>query len=248
MGAPDAGVSPADEREAPASSHFGSTAGEVDFASPAPDLDGSEFKLAQARSRAGIPLSLMKAPWAGKRSGGAQLDADRQQKGCRPPAYAGLSALARGMAGLTPLQDTLLVWERTGERQDLVLRAVASRVRGWDVELWQAEYLVRVSLLHARWPDYRGAYELTPLPNISERKFWRLLQEASGWIRAELHLAHLKLACVHSGRTLTDEPTLRGISHTGNEGSQSVHFPTRPNCRLRKSRRSSVPPAKPKAA
>ncbi len=197
---------------------------------------------APSTTEAGIPLSLMRAPGSGVPERRSAFYGD--PKGWRPPVYAGLSALARGMAGLTPLQDVLLVWERTGEGERLVQRAVASRVRGWNVELWQAEYLVRVSLLHARWPTNRGPYELTPLPNMSRRKFWRLLREASGWIQDELTIAHFKLARVHAGRTLTGGRDSSRIRDTENTGPRPVHYPSGPNFFVRKARPRVARPAR----
>lgn len=183
----------------------------------------------------GVPLTLMCSPveriersWSTPSHG---ADYGSTVRSWRPPVYVGLSALARGIAGLTPLQDTLLVWQRSGEGKDIVLRAVASRVRDWNVEPWQAEYIVRMSLLRAQWPNYR----FTPLLHMSERKFRRLLKEASGWILAELKIANTKIARAHS--TLMSELDLQPKCENRKAEARAVHYPTRGNLYVRKARR-----------
>lgn len=183
----------------------------------------------------GIPLSLMHSPserirgsWSNPVAGAGY---GTTVKSWRPPVYVGLNALARGIAGLTPLQDMLLVWQRSGEHKEIVLRAVASRVQGWNVELWQAEYIVRMSLLHAQWPSYR----FTPLPQMSERKFRRLLREASGWITAELKIANTKIARAHS--TLMSELELLQKCENRRAETRTVYYPTRGNLSVWKARR-----------
>lgn len=209
------------ELGAPESSHFGSVAEEVDLRSRRVDQDHAQFALTQATSSTGVPMALMSAPGSGASARRRHTTGE-----ARPPRDCTLCGGAMGFAAFSPGGADLLRWYRShGTECDRQARVWLGRrvwAAGWASTPWDAWWLVDRAMMRVR----RGARRTVHFPpaGMGQKRFDAALAEASARLRfgiLDAEHAYLQAAA--------GEPP--GSRHTGN---RAVHYPTRPNCYLRK--------------
>lgn len=218
-------------QEAPASSHFCSDAPEVEITARRTDHDQVRFSLNRATSRTGIPMSLM----AGPNSRAAGGSSRRTGEG-RSPSDCTLSGGAMGFANFSPGGAELLRWYRShGTECDWHARTWLGR-RVWTAGLastpTDAWWLVDRAMMRVR----RGTRRTVHFPpaGMGRKRFDDALAEASARLRFGIMDAEHAYLQAAAGET----PASR---HTGNRGSREVHYPTRPNCILRKAPKPAAP-------
>lgn len=219
---------PDDElQETPASSHFGSDAPEVELTARRVDHDQAQFALSRATSRAGIPMALMSGPGA-KAAGGESV---RRAADWRPPYDCTLCGGAMGFAEFSPGGADLLRWYRShGTECDRQTRLWLGRrvwAAGWASTASDAWWLVDRAMMRVR----RGPRRTVHFPPAGQgrKSFDAALAEASARLRFGILDAEHAYLQGAAGET----PASR---HTGDRGNREVHYPTRPNCFLRKAR------------
>lgn len=222
------------EADAPTASTFGSDASEVRLGPQAPDKDGSEFELGRTTSRHGIPMSLMLGPR--EQRNGKRFDEPTRVRYWRPPYASTLCPIARGYADQAPGADDMLVWYRSHGRerrrqvgQWLARRAIAC---GWGSSPMQTAVIVMWAMDRVT----AGPRRIRPLPppRMGQTKFEQLLAELSAWLRGRILDAEYRYRMVADPCAAAGE--IPASRHNESRREQSVHYPTKPNFFLRKTK------------
>ena len=201
------------------------TTGAAAFAGAAPSAGVS--------SRSGIAMDLMVSAVsgaAGPRKAGGEVT---RLKTWRPPSDNGLCAIGRGLADHGPGGDDLLVWYRSHgrERRREVSLWLAYRfiAKGWDCRADDAARIIGGAMDRVR-AGRRRLQQPRPF-DIGQTRHEQMLSALSAWLRAGLMDAEYRY-----WQTQAPAVEIPAARHTGDRGQRGIHYPTRPNCFLRKAR------------
>ena len=190
--------------------------------------DSAEFALSRAETRRGVPVVLMKAPVCRP----AGQPPRRKRKPQVAPKFVGLCPLTRSIADQSPGGDAMLVWYRshgTERKREvwtwLVRHAIVCQ---WDCSPVQTAVIALWAM--ERVTAGRRRIRPIPPPRMGETKFEQMLAVASAWLRmrvVEAEYRYRKALRSSAGQIPAERYNRSRKSHC-------VHYPTRPNCYLRK--------------